>query len=176
MHDFKNRPVPYNTDWPALFKKLESEILNLKIKGITYIEHIGSTSVPDLTAKPVIDVLISFDRQNTEELIKKLLSLKFECKNEYGIADRTYFTRESADDFPAVHIHAFPDFHNELIKHLAFRDYLRINAEAARQYNDLKLKIMQSEDVTAEDYQYLKSSFIADTNATALAWYHLARA
>ena len=132
--------VQYNPSWPVLFEK-ERKLLQDILGDIPVaIHHIGSTSVPGLAAKPIIDILMevasvaALDGFNDE-----LRAAGYEPKGEFGIPGRRYF-KKGGDD-RTHHIHAFASGDFNLIRHLAFRDYLRTHSEVAAEYAELKKTI-----------------------------------
>jgi GrpB-like predicted nucleotidyltransferase (UPF0157 family) len=166
---FENSPQPYDGKWPELFKKLEQEILAACGENVVGIEHIGSTSIAGLCAKPIIDILIEVAPGKLSALTTPLTGLGYISKDEYGIQGRSYFNRPRSQDYLGVHVHAFETGNSNLVRHIAFRDYLRAHPTIAQKYRDLKNQILQTADMTGAAYQNLKSSFI-DT-ADAIEWY-----
>ncbi len=119
--------VDYDENWPALFEK-ERSLLQLTLGNVlSQIYHIGSTSVPALAAKPVIDILIEVTSLNTA-----MEHAGYTVRGENGISNRRYFTKGGHQR--SHHIHAFATGDDQIIKHLAFRDYLIKNKEVAEQY------------------------------------------
>ncbi len=171
---FANAPVIYDGRWPELFK-IEADRLRMAANAlIVRVEHIGSTSIAGLRAKPVLDIIIETKPGHLDDLVSELTSFGYTSKGENGIAGRSYFTRaassESVHDSMAVHVHAFETGHAEIAKHLAFRDYLRAHPDVARAYGLLKSEILAKDGITREAYQDLKSKFVSETSAAALVW------
>lgn len=172
---FEHSPVPYDGQWPTLFAKLSREIRDACVPyaAIEKLDHIGSTSIAGLTAKPILDLLIELrpGMRYAEQLTRTLSAGGFVAKGENGITGRLYVTRPERGPTPAVHIHAFATGHAELTKHLAFRDYLRATPKAANDYATLKSKLLAVDGVTRETYQEGKASFLQSTTKEALTWY-----
>lgn len=140
--------TPYNPDWPHIF---EAEALKIKKSlGINClaIHHIGSTSVPGLLAKPVIDMIAVI--KNPEEAIPQLESLGFTYKGECNIPMRFYFNRSQGVE---TNLHVYPEGHPEIELNLLFRDYLRNHSEARDQYAELKTNLLK------EKSSYEKNNF-----------------
>ena len=129
--------VPYNPDWPLAF-----EVEAIKIKqalGDNYIEvhHIGSTSVPGLAAKPIIDILLI--TKNTLDSIKALEAIDYQYKGEYNIPFRAYFTKDN----PIIKLHMVEQGHGFIALNLSFRDYLKTHKDSAKEYQNLKYELVK---------------------------------
>src|SRR5687768_3686646 len=90
--------VPYRQQWPGLFEEMANAIRTIAGDRILTIEHVGSTSVPGLAAKPILDMLVGVtDFEKARELIPDLASLGFEFRPDEDIEDRHYFRKLSAN-------------------------------------------------------------------------------
>ncbi|MDB2415472.1 GNAT family N-acetyltransferase [Rickettsiales bacterium] len=162
--------APYNPDWPKIFEK-EADALR-KIFGnlIVEIHHIGSTSIPNMSAKPVIDILPAVKEiRKVDSYDDAMRSAGYEVKGEYGILFRRYFQKEL--NYTRTHnIHVYEVGHPEIDRHIAFRDYLREHAEEAEAYASLKreLAVKFPDDIDA--YSNGKDDFVRqiDKNAGSL--------
>src|SRR5882672_9567755 len=114
--------VPYNLEWPKIFEQEASRIKEALGSNCLAIHHVGSTSVPRLAAKPVIDMVVVV--RDPEMAIGPLESLGFKHKGEYNIPMRYYFNREN------INLHVYEEGHPEIELNLRFRDYLRNHEEA----------------------------------------------
>ncbi|CAN5611439.1 hypothetical protein BH10BDE1_BH10BDE1_33670 [soil metagenome] len=172
---FDNAPVRYDGQWPSQFTLLSREIKNTCVpyKAIESLDHIGSTAIAGLTAKPILDVLIELKpgAKYAEQLSRTLSGIGFTAKGENGISERLYFTRPLTESMPAVHIHAFVSGHEELIKHRAFRDFVRAHPKVTNEYSVLKNRILAMADITRETYQEMKAEFLQSTTRLAHEWY-----
>lgn len=121
--------VDYDEMWPTLFEN-ERTLLQMTLgKVISRIHHIGSTSVPGLSAKPVIDILIEVaNLEELDSLNQAMEGVGYTVRGENGILNRRYFTK--GGNQRSHHIHAFTTGDAQIIKHLAFRDYLIFSMEA----------------------------------------------
>lgn len=139
--------VPHDSLWPQTFK-MESEKIKEAL-GSNYIDihHIGSTSVPGLSAKPVIDMIVVVN--DPEKTIQPLESLGFKYKGEYNIPMRYYFNRSEGVD---ANLHIYRKDHPEIELNLRFRDYLRQHPDARDEYAKLK------EDLLKEKSSYEKNN------------------
>jgi len=162
--------VPYSLDWPSLFEK-EAKHLHAVLGNLSHeIHHIGSTSVPGLKAKPIIDILM--DVSSLEQLDLKTQDFEqigYEVMGEYGISGRRYFRK--GGDHRTHHVHAFQSGDPHIIRHLAFRDYLRKNPTVADEYGQLKWEIAQSCGHDIGTYGDRKDPFIKLHEARALTWH-----
>ncbi|MEZ6297634.1 GrpB family protein [Klebsiella pneumoniae] len=163
--------VDYDEMWPTLFEN-ERTLLQMTLgKVISRIHHIGSTSVPGLSAKPVIDILIEvanleeLDSLNQAMLIEELDSLNqamegvgYTVRGENGILNRRYFTKGGSQR--SHHIHAFTTGDAQIIKHLAFRDYLIKHNDVAIQYALMKKSAMLLCENDSHRYSIYKADFI----------------
>lgn len=156
------RVVAYDVGWPAAFRREADRILDVFGHGAVWIHHIGSTSVPGLCAKPVIDILVdATDLRLVDRISPEIESQGYVAKGEYGIPGRRYFSRQARGSEPKVHLHAFPRGCSEIARHLRFRDRLRSDSALVAEYCTLKqfLAVAHREDARA--YQEGKARFIA---------------
>ena len=162
--------VEHNPAWAAAFDEESKELLNQVGSIIVNIHHIGSTSVPDLMAKPIIDILLEVNSLvDLDKQSYKLANLAYEVMGELGIPGRRYF-RKGGDD-RTHQIHAFQSGDANLVRHLAFRDYLIAHKKVADEYGELKFKIAQACNHDIEKYCDEKDPFIAYHEPIALVWY-----
>lgn len=156
------RVVPYDPEWVDAFRALRGEIRGALRDDRLEVDHIGSTSVPGLWAKPVIDVLLEApDLGIVENHTSALERLGFEARGEYGIPGRRYFRRGPDGRRMGVHLHAFAAGHPHADWHRAFRDGLRSHPAVRADYARLKRELATrfADDRTA--YQDAKAPFIA---------------
>ena len=130
----------YNPQWPVLYEEEKGRILDVIGDKMVAIEHIGSTAVPGLGAKPVIDIMIAVHTlAEAETCIEPLRSIGFEYRSpdEAGIPERRYFTK-GIPGARTHHIHMVELTSTFWERHLLFRDSLRAYPEVAQQYYQLK--------------------------------------
>ncbi len=147
---------PYSETWPTLFLAIGEELLAVFSPIEVVVEHIGSTSVPGLAAKPVIDVLLGAHAlTDIESRIGPLgeLGYAYVSKYEREIPMRRYFVKSSATSL-RVHVHGVETGSPIWRAHLAFRDALRTDADLCSRYQSLKLRL-------AEEYADDKSAYTA---------------
>jgi len=160
--------VPYDPAWPAAFEAERALLCDALGDAAIAIHHIGSTSVPGLVAKPILDILV--EAANIAALDARddaVIALGYESKGEFGIPGRRYYRKGGADR--THHIHAFATDDPGLARHLAFRDYLRAHPEIAREYADLKLRVAATCANDIERYMAGKNEFIKRVEAAAIA-------
>lgn len=151
--------VDYDDMWPRLFKS-ERSLLQITLGKVIYqIHHIGSTSVPGLSAKPVIDILIEVTNlAELDSMNQAMERAGYTVRGENGISNRRYFTK--GGNQRSHHIHAFTTGDAQIIKHLAFRDYLIKNNDVAAQYALMKKNAMLLCENNSHQYSIYKADFI----------------
>jgi GrpB-like predicted nucleotidyltransferase (UPF0157 family) len=166
----KIRIVPYDERWPDLFAA-ESVALAPVFGGRTIaLHHVGSTSIPGLPAKPIIDILVVVDDIcRVDSLNAAMVALGYEPQGEYGIPGRRFFTK-GGDLKRTHHIHVFQQGHPEVGAMLDFRDYLRSHPSQAAEYGRLKGRVALAcqDDITA--YNAGKDIFVKDLIRQARTW------
>ena len=161
--------APYSPNWPTQFHATREELLSVLAPTVVNVEHIGSTSVPGLSAKPVIDVLLGArSLADIESKIKPLnkIGYLYVPKYERKLPMRRYFVRSSATSL-RVHLHAVELNSRLWQEHLAFRDRLRADANLCAQYQALKLRLAEEFADDKAAYTGAKSPFIQAVLATA---------
>ena len=163
--------LPYDPAWPQRFETEAALLAPVFGDNLVANHHVGSTSVPGLAAKPIIDMLPEVHNiQRVDSLNDALAELGYEALGEYGIPGRRYFRKLSGHTH-LVHAHVFQSDNPGFIRHIAFRDYLRAHPEQARAYGDLKLKLAQRFPHSSADYQDGKQPWIDETEQKVLQWY-----
>lgn len=139
MRTAKVLVLPYDEAWKAAFEEIKSEIEAVIGDMILGIEHVGSTSVVGLCAKPCIDLdVVIQDDSNFDEIVKKLGSIGYIHEGDLGIKDREAFRYTDKPHLMTHHLYVCPKDSAELHRHIVFRDFLRNNADAVRQYSEVK--------------------------------------
>jgi GrpB-like predicted nucleotidyltransferase (UPF0157 family) len=161
---------PYDNNWPLLYAS-EAEFL-ARVLGVEMvrIHHIGSTSVPGLQAKPIIDMLAEVHSiEKIDSLNTQMMASGYTPMGEYGIAGRRYYYKGSEEKH-SHHLHAFQSGNMEVVRHLLFRDYLRSHTQEARKYANLKESLSAKFPHDIEAYMDGKDAFIKDLDSKASAW------
>ena len=127
----------YDPQWPRIFEALRDRVLAALGELAVQIEHVGSTSVPGLAAKPIVDMdVVIASESNLSETISRLDAIGYKHQGDLGIAGREAFTQPSG--LPEHHLYVCVNGADELRRHIAFRDYLRSHPDDARQYSEVK--------------------------------------
>ncbi len=143
----------YDPAWAAQFAEAVERIRSGVPDGLLDIEHIGSTAVPGLAAKPVLDIMpVVADFDEARSLIVRFEELGYWYFGENGIPRRHYFAREDASGTVVEHVHVLEDSSVEARKHRMFRDYLRASESARERYGSLKLRL--AEEFRDDRYAY----------------------
>ncbi len=163
--------VPYHTEWKILFEKEKNLIAEAFNQTEVDIHHIGSTSVPGLSAKPIIDILLAAESiELVEEATPALESAGYDAKGENGIAGRRYFQKCDENGIRKVHLHAFEKGSHQLYRHLVFRDYLRTHPEEAARYASVKEEAARQYEYDIESYIAAKSPTVLEIEQKAVLW------
>lgn len=166
--------VPYDPIWPRLFSEERELLLSRLPTPIAGVHHIGSTSVQGLDAKPIIDILIEVaDVQELDQYSQCFESLGYECKGEFGISGRRYY--QKGGDNRTHQIHAFGTASENIVRHIAFREYLAAHPAVARVYGALKKEVAVSCNNDIGLYCDGKEDFIVKHEKLALKWWRNAQ-
>lgn len=161
--------VDYDPQWPALYAEEKRRILTVIGDAVIAIEHIGSTAVPGLGAKPIIDIMAAVRRlPDAEQCVEPLRTIGFEYVPEYNdvIPERRYF-HKGPSGARTRHLHMVELTSDFWEKHLLFRDFLRTHPEEARRYCQLKKELATKLGSAREAYTEAKTSFIESAMAKA---------
>ncbi|EKM5948675.1 MULTISPECIES: GrpB family protein [Enterobacteriaceae] len=151
--------VQYNEKWPEMFEAESFLIQSLLGDVVRNVYHIGSTSVPGLPAKPVIDILLEVtDLNQLDQCNSAMANAGYVARGENGIAGRRFFIK--GGDLRSHHVHAFSAGDIQIPRHLAFRDYLRKNTDIAGEYAEIKREAALRCENDAQYYSALKADFI----------------
>ena len=133
--------VPYDQAWKNAFEEIKTEIEAEIGDVIIGIEHVGSTSVEGMSAKPCIDIdVIIKDYSVFGEIVRKLGAIGYIHEGDLGIKDREAFKYTDKPHLMLHHLYVCPQYSEELRRHITFRDFLRRTPEAVRKYSLVKEK------------------------------------
>ncbi|WP_271005194.1 GrpB family protein [Listeria seeligeri] len=155
----------YSEDWAKEFKKIKTDILKKISADIIRIEHVGSTSVEGLCAKPIIDIDIVIEDYSKFEAVKSgLASLGYEYEGDLGITEREAFSYEidQKNQFMEHHIYVCPKHSVELNRHVTFRDHLRNNQPDCQKYGEIKRAAAKKFPTDIEGYLDMKGVVISE--------------
>ena len=164
------RVVPHEPAWKEAFEAEAAALRSVLGDEAVAIHHIGSTSVPNLHAKPTVDVLVEArEIGNLDDLETELDEGGYEAWGEYGIPGRRFFTRDRGPE-RLCNVHVFEAGSPGVERHLAFRDYLTRHPETARAYGDLKGDLAERFPADMEAYMNGKDAFVKKVEKEALSW------
>ncbi|MWC29184.1 GrpB family protein [Paenibacillus sp. MMS18-CY102] len=153
--------VEYDPRWVQLFEALRDSVLPVLANLAVTIEHIGSTSVPGLAAKPIIDMDVAVPTlADVQIAIERLATLGYVHEGDLGAKGREAFI--PPDSVPWHHLYVCTLDNEEYMRHLLFRDYLRCHPEDARMYGNLKLKLAQQYHNDRKAYTDEKGNFVKE--------------
>ncbi len=156
--------VPYNLQWPEMFASEAKLIKQAMGSNCVTIHHIGSTSVPGLSAKPIIDILPVVENiLEVDKTTQAMESLGYEAKGEYGIAFRRYF--QKGKDIRTHNVHVYEEGDPEIDRYLKFRDWMRSHHDDAQAYANLKLELAAKFPEDILRYCNGKDDFVARIDA-----------
>ncbi len=158
--DKKIEVVPYQSDWAHLYERLKTQLEKSLQGHMIECHHIGSTSVPNLWAKPIIDMVpVVDDLGAVDRLDLDLKSIGLESLGEFGIFSRRFYCLKDKDRRIA-NIHIYPSNHDEIKRHVLFRDYLLAHPQAVEEYSKLKQQLAQQHPDDIVQYLNGKEAFI----------------
>lgn len=154
--------LPYDPAWKDAFEEIKGEIEAALGDLILGVEHVGSTSVEGLSAKPCIDVdVVIADYSVFSDVVRKLEAIGYSHEGDLGIRDREAFRYSDKPHLLKHHLYVCPRDSRELHRHLTFRDFLRSHPEAAKQYGQVKERAAQLFPEDMDQYIAYKSPCIA---------------
>jgi GrpB-like predicted nucleotidyltransferase (UPF0157 family) len=158
-------------EWASQFARQASLISAALGDVLLTVHHIGSTAIPPIAAKPVIDILAVVTSTSALDAVSsRLLALGYEAKGEFGIPTRRYFRKDTAEGVRTHQLHAFAVGSPDIDRHLNFRDYLRAHPAEAQAYALLKQRLAAQSLDGHTNYTDGKSDFIRAIDARASRW------
>ncbi len=162
----------YNSNWPILFEDKKAIIAECLGSCVLDIQHIGSTSIPGMIAKPQIDIIVIVDTlDHVREKISQMEKSGFVSRGNYTHTGEEYFTQDAADGSRLFSVHVYPKGNSHVEEVLAFRDYLRSHEVARNKYMEIKKALYQKHPDNYHDYDSGKHDIIAELKTQALEWY-----
>lgn len=166
------RIVEYDPRWPELYEQEKRLILGVIGQTVVDIEHVGSTAVRGLRAKPIVDIMIAVihlrDAAKCVEPLEKI-GYEYVAEHEKLIPERRYFHKGKPPKEQHYHLHMVELTSYFWRKHLLFRNYLRTHPEVAQEYADLKRKLAAQYGSDREGYTTAKTHFIESVVTKARA-------
>ena len=161
----------YSDQWPAAFDQEKANLLALLGDELVAVHHIGSTSIPGLAAKPIIDLLPLVRRiEFLDEVAGRITQAGYRVWGEYGLKGRRYFTKD-AGEYRTHNIHAYQVGDPAVERHLAFCAYLRSHEAARAEYEVIKRAAYAMHPADVDAYNGAKDQWIKRTQALAIDWY-----
>lgn len=158
--------LPYDEKWKGEFEKIKAELENALESLIVSVEHVGSTAVEGICAKPIIDIdVVISDYSIFETVVEKLRRIGYMHEGDLGIKGREAFAYEEKPHLQKHHLYVCPENSEELRRHIVFRNFLQMNSEAAKKYGDVKRKAAELFPDNIEKYMEYKSSCIKELYA-----------
>lgn len=153
--------LPYDEHWELAFIQIKDEIQEALGSLALSIEHVGSTSVRGLSAKPIIDIdVVIKDYSLFDAVVRALGEIGYHHEGDLGITAREAFKYSGKEHLQKHHLYVCPQDSAELKRHVAFRNYLRANPEAVREYSRIKVEGAMLYPNDIEKYIQHKSPFI----------------
>ena len=161
----------YDPEWPLKYERERKAIAEILDGNSISIYHIGSTSVPGLAAKPIIDMMaVVRSLEKVDDARGKFSELGYEYLGEFGIAGRRYFRKGGDERTHQIHIFQADDWNN-IGRHLAFRDYMRTHEKERAEYAEIKTALAQRFPYDIDGYCDGKDAFVREMEKRALLEY-----
>jgi GrpB-like predicted nucleotidyltransferase (UPF0157 family) len=185
---------PYNSKWPDIFLSEKKVIAAVLQQYSPTIEHFGSTSVVELDAKPIIDILVGLnEQQDLDKTINPMMAVGYTHIKKYEPLwpTRRFFMRLQSsvalppqvidindntvigkDFISLVNIHIIPKDSHDWIRMIAFRDFLRTHASIRDEYGELKRQISKREFSDMNEYNDAKNAYVKQIEKLAIEWFY----
>jgi GrpB-like predicted nucleotidyltransferase (UPF0157 family) len=162
--------IDYDPIWISYFLVEKDLLTNVIGCNLVSIEHVGSTSIKGLAAKPIIDILIEVTNiTELDSVSEDLESLGYVVKGENGISGRRYFQKGGLEH--SHHLHAFQTKDANLMRHRAFKEYLIAHPIASAAYGHIKKDAVNNCNNDIKAYMKLKNDFIQHHEKLAIEWF-----
>lgn len=163
--------TPYDPAWQGEFETESKRILHALGNNVVSVHHIGSTAIPGIFAKPIIDILLEInDLVQLDNETGAMQELGYGAMGEFGIPGRRYFRKSNRSGVRTHHVHAFQTGNPEIERHLAFRDYMIAHPAEAQAYGALKRELARVYPHDRRAYMDGKDGFVKEHEAKALSW------
>jgi GrpB-like predicted nucleotidyltransferase (UPF0157 family) len=166
--------VPYDPDWVEAYRQEKEILTGIFQDSILEIHHFGSTSIPGICAKPIIDVMIVVaDIAAVDELNSRMEDAGYSVRGENGIPERRYFVKLKHDGSGnhTHHIHVYQQGNRHIEDELVFPRYLRVNVEARLEYERVKLEASKRHRHSPMSYVEAKYECVMKLTAEAKAYF-----
>lgn len=170
----ENRPytfATYDDTWPIMFREFAASIRDALGDEIVDLQHVGSTSIPGMSAKPQIDILVTVKNfENVTNFYSKMSGKGFTPRGDYTNEGEEYFTKDGHDGARSVSVHVLPTGHHWAAELLAFRDYLRTHPEEMDYYRNIKEEAHRLFPDAYTHYYIHKDPVLKEIKSRALKW------
>ncbi|BEV37135.1 bifunctional GNAT family N-acetyltransferase/GrpB family protein [Bacillus stercoris] len=161
--------VPYNEKWTKGFDEEKERLKRVFGPEMIAVHHIGSTSIPNMAAKPIIDMLIEVRSiEAVSQFDEQMKAIGYMPKGENGIAGRRYF--QKGGNKRTHHVHLYEQGNPAIERHLLFRDYLRAHPSIAKEYAVLKKRLAAQHPDSIKQYMQGKDEWIKTAEENAKRW------
>ncbi|OIN66967.1 hypothetical protein BLD48_08420 [Exiguobacterium sp. KRL4] len=161
--------TPYQASWSDAFEQEATRLRTVFGERLLAVHHIGSTSVPGLSAKPILDILPVVDMLDGIEAFDAAMeTIGYEAKGEFGMPGRRYY-RKGGDD-RTHHIHLYASGNPEITRHVVFRDYLREHPDEVQAYSEIKEQLANQYPADISAYIAGKDTFVKAMEQRAIVW------
>jgi GrpB-like predicted nucleotidyltransferase (UPF0157 family) len=163
--------VPHDRNWHSIFEAESTQLARALGENTIAIHHIGSMSISEIHAKPIIDILVEVkDIDRVDDLNAAIELLGYVAMGEFGIAGRRFFRKDNDFGVRTHHVHVFEVGSAQIKRHLAFRDYMRSHPADARIYSELKQQLAGQYPADIQGYMDGKADFIKEIDRKAAQW------
>jgi GrpB-like predicted nucleotidyltransferase (UPF0157 family) len=164
--------VPHNPGWRDAFEAEAKLVAAALGENVSAVHHVGSTAIPGIYAKPVIDLLVEVrDLSEVDLRSPSMASEGYEVMGEYGIPGRRYFRKDDGAGVRTHQVHVFEAGSAEVVRHLAFRDYMLAHPSDAQEYSELKRRLAEEHPQDMDGYMDGKDGFIKEMDRRAARWH-----
>jgi GrpB-like predicted nucleotidyltransferase (UPF0157 family) len=158
----------YNPEWPGWFEETKAFLGEKIAKACIRIEHVGSTSIPGMTAKPIIDIIIVIEPERWGEMKSLLEERGYYYRGDQGIKDREVFRLSDETSLPIHHLYVCPKDNQELKQETAFRDYLKTHKKDRERLGAFKWELAEKFNNDREKYMDGKAGLCREITEKAI--------
>jgi GrpB-like predicted nucleotidyltransferase (UPF0157 family) len=160
----------YNPEWSRWFEEIKESLGEKIAKACISIEHVGSTAIPGMIAKPIIDIIIVIEPERWEVMKSLLEKRGYYYRGNQGIEDRECFRLHDESILPAHHLYVCPKYSFEIKKETAFRDYMKTHKKDRERLNALKWSLAEKFNNDRQLYIDGKDAMVKEITETALKY------
>ena len=163
--------LPHDPAWVEMFQTESRRVRTALGENALAVHHIGSTAIPSIVAKPVIDMLVAVtDIEAVDTRSDAMVAIGYEAMGELGIPGRRYFRKDNTAGKRTHHVHVFAQGTDQIDRHLAFRDFMNAHSAWAARYGELKQTLVSKHPDSIEAYMAGKDDFIKHVDGLAASW------